>query len=191
MAAVGVGLVLGLKPEQIERGIAALESVKGRMNQIDEGQDFGAIVDFAHTPESFEKVLSAMKELARGRLIVVFGSAGRRDEAKRGKQGASAGKWADLVVVTEEDDRDVDGTKIMEQIAAGAEGAGKVRDRDLWLVHDRGGAIALAVDKARPNDLVLFLGKGHETTIEGPEGERPWDESAVVRAAIRGKLGKK
>jgi UDP-N-acetylmuramoyl-L-alanyl-D-glutamate--2,6-diaminopimelate ligase len=191
LAAVGVGLTLGLNPAQIERGIAALGAVKGRMNQIDEGQDFGAIVDFAHTPESFEKVLSAMKEMTRGRLIVMFGSAGRRDEAKRGKQGASAGKWADLVVVTEEDDRDVDGQKIMEQIAVGAEGAGKVRDKDLWLVHDRAEAIAFAVDKARPNDLVLFLGKGHETTIEGPDGERPWNEAETVRAVIRKKLGKK
>jgi UDP-N-acetylmuramoyl-L-alanyl-D-glutamate--2,6-diaminopimelate ligase len=191
LAAVGVGLTLGLNPAQIERGIAALGAVKGRMNQIDEGQDFGAIVDFAHTPESFEKVLSAMKEMTRGRLIVMFGSAGRRDEAKRGKQGASAGKWADLVVVTEEDDRDVDGQKIMEQIAVEAEGAGKVRDKDLWLVHDRAEAIAFAVDKARPNDLVLFLGKGHETTIEGPDGERPWNEAETVRAVIRKKLGKK
>jgi UDP-N-acetylmuramoyl-L-alanyl-D-glutamate--2,6-diaminopimelate ligase len=187
MAAVGVGLAVGLKPEQVVKGIAALRAVKGRMNQIDEGQDFGAIVDFAHTPESFEKVLSAMKEMTRGRLIVMFGSAGRRDEAKRGKQGAAAGKWADLVVVTEEDDRDVDGQKIMEQIAASAESAGKVRDKDLFLVHDRAEAVAFAVDKARPNDLVLFLGKGHETTIEGPEGERPWDEAATVRAAIRKK----
>jgi UDP-N-acetylmuramoyl-L-alanyl-D-glutamate--2,6-diaminopimelate ligase len=191
LAAVGVGLTLGLNPAQIERGIAALGAVKGRMNQIDEGQDFGAIVDFAHTPESFEKVLSAMKEMTRGRLIVMFGSAGRRDEAKRGKQGASAGKWADLVVVTEEDDRDVDGQKIMEQIAVEAEGAGKVRDKDLWLVHDRAEAIAFAVDKARPNDLVLFLGKGHETTIEGPDGGRPWNEAETVRAVIRKKLGKK
>jgi UDP-N-acetylmuramoyl-L-alanyl-D-glutamate--2,6-diaminopimelate ligase len=190
LAAVGVGLTLGLTPEQIEQGIAALETVKGRMNTVEEGQDFAVIVDFAHTPESFEKVLSAMKDLTRGRLIVMFGSAGRRDEAKRGKQGTSAGKWADLVVVTEEDDRDVDGVKIMEQIAAGAESQGKKRDKDLFLVHDRGEAIEFAIGRAKAGDTVLLLGKGHETTIEGPDGERPWDELATARAAVKKRLAK-
>jgi UDP-N-acetylmuramoyl-L-alanyl-D-glutamate--2,6-diaminopimelate ligase len=191
MAAVGVGLAVGLSAEQVEKGIAALETVKGRMNSIDEGQDFGVIVDFAHTPESFEKILSSMRELTKGRLIVLFGSAGRRDESKRGKQGTSAGKWADLVVVTEEDDRDVDGQQIMEQIAEGAVSAGKTRDKDLFLVHDRAEAIEYAIGQARKGDMVLCLGKGHEKTIEGPDGERPWDEAATVRAALRKRLSKK
>jgi UDP-N-acetylmuramoyl-L-alanyl-D-glutamate--2,6-diaminopimelate ligase len=191
MAAVGVGLAVGLKPDQIERGIAALRGVKGRMNTVDEGQDFGVIVDFAHTPQSFEKLLGSMREMVRGRLIVVFGSAGRRDESKRGLQGGLAGKFADVVVVTEEDDRDGDGMKILGQIAEGAEGAGKVRDKNLFLVHDRTEAIEFAVGQARPGDTVLLLGKGHETTIEGPDGERPWDEMATARAAVRARVGKK
>lgn len=190
LAAAGVGLLLGLTAEQIERGIAALETVEGRMNKVDEGQDFDVIVDFAHTPESFEKLLSSMRELAKGRLIVLFGSAGRRDEAKRAKQGASAGKYADLVVVTEEDDRDVDGQLIMNQIAEGAENAGKTREKDLVLVHDRTEAIAYAVRQAKAGDTVLLLGKGHEKTIEGPDGERPWDEIGTARAAVRQRLGK-
>jgi UDP-N-acetylmuramoyl-L-alanyl-D-glutamate--2,6-diaminopimelate ligase len=191
MAAAAVGLRIGLSPEQVEQGIAALSTVKGRMNQIDEGQDFGAIVDFAHTPESFKKVLSAMKDLAKKRLIVVFGSAGERDTTKRAKQGASAGKWADLVVLTEEDDRGEDGMAILKQIAEGAVKSGKVVDKNLFLVHDRTQAIEFAVGQAKAGDMVLFLGKGHEATIAGPEGDRPWDESAVVRAAIRKRLGKK
>jgi UDP-N-acetylmuramoyl-L-alanyl-D-glutamate--2,6-diaminopimelate ligase len=191
MAAAAAGLAIGLAPEQVVQGIAALGTVKGRMNQIDEGQDFGVIVDFAHTPESFEKVLSAMKDLTQKRLIVVFGSAGRRDESKRGKQGVSAGKWADLVVVTEEDDRDVDGMKIMQQIADGAMKSGKKLDKDLFLVHDRTKAIEFAVAQAKTGDMVMFLGKGHEATIEGPDGERPWDEIAVVRAALRERVGSK
>lgn len=158
------------------------------MNAVDEGQDFTAIVDFAHTPESFEKILSSFRELSKGRLIVMFGSAGRRDESKRGKQGASAGKYADLVVVTEEDDRDVDGEQIMNQIAEGAEKQGKVRDRDLFLVHDRTEAIRFAVAQAKAGDTVLFLGKGHEKTIERADGEHPWDEVGTVRAAIRERL---
>ncbi|MDB5179219.1 MAG: UDP-N-acetylmuramyl-tripeptide synthetase [Patescibacteria group bacterium] len=188
MAAAGVGLAVGLTSEQVVRGIAALKSVEGRMNALKEGQDFGVIVDFAHTPDSFEKILSSMRELTKGRLIVLFGSAGRRDEAKRGKQGTSAGKWADVVVVTEEDDRDVDGVKIMDQIAGGAERAGKVRDKDLFLVHDRTKAVAFAIGQARTGDTVLLLGKGHEKTIERADGEHPWDEAGTARKAIAARL---
>jgi UDP-N-acetylmuramoyl-L-alanyl-D-glutamate--2,6-diaminopimelate ligase len=187
LAAVGVGLRIGLTPEQVGRGVAALRQVDGRMQAVDEGQDFGVIVDFAHTPDSFEKILSSTRKTAKGRLIVMFGSAGRRDVSKRGKQGASAGKWADLVVVTEEDDRDVDGQEIMNQIATGAEKAGKERDKDLFLVHDRKEAIRFTVGKAKAGDMVLLLGKGHEKTIERADGEHPWDEVGEAQAALRGK----
>lgn len=188
MAAIGVGLAVGLTRQQAIQGVAALKTVEGRMNAIDEGQEFGVIVDFAHTPESFEKLLSSFRELTKGRLIVMFGSAGRRDEAKRGKQGASAGKWADLVVVTEEDDRDIDGQTILGQIAAGAEAEGKVRDKDLFLVHDRPEAIRFAVRQARKGDTVLLLGKGHEKTIERADGEHPWDEIGEAHKALRERL---
>jgi UDP-N-acetylmuramoyl-L-alanyl-D-glutamate--2,6-diaminopimelate ligase len=189
LAAVGAGLALGLKSAQIEHGIDSLKSVEGRMVSVDEGQKFAVIVDFAHTPAAFEKILSQMRELTKGRLIVMFGSAGRRDEAKRAIQGRIAGKLADLVVVTEEDDRDMDGLKIMEQIAGGAEESGKRRGQDLWLVHDRVEAIAKAVGLARPGDTVLLLGKGHETTIERADGAHPWDEVAEARRALRLFLG--
>jgi len=187
LAATGVGIALGLGDEQIERGIASLESVEGRMNRIDEGQDFTAIVDFAHTPDSFEKILAELKSLTKKRLIVVFGSAGRRDEAKRGIMGGSAGRMADIVIATEEDDRDVDGNGILNQIAEGAESAGKERDKNLFLILDRTEAINFAVKQAKAGDTVVFLGKGHEKTIERANGENPWDESATVRAAIRSK----
>jgi len=184
LAAAGVGLALGLSPDQIAHGIAALKSVEGRMNSLDEGQDFSVIVDFAHTPDSFEKILSSMRSLTTGRLIVMFGSAGRRDEAKRAKQGTSAGKWADIVVVTEEDDRDIDGIAIMDQIAGGAESQGKARDKDLFLIHDRTKAINFTVAQAKTGDTVILLGKGHEKTIERADGEFPWDETATAKAAI-------
>jgi UDP-N-acetylmuramoyl-L-alanyl-D-glutamate--2,6-diaminopimelate ligase len=116
---------------------------------------------------------------------VVFGSAGRRDEAKRPLQGASAGKWADLVVVTEEDDRDVDGKEIMDQIAKGAEKEGKIRNKDLFLVHDRTEAIQFAINQAKSDDTVILLGKGHEKTIERADGEHPWDEIGEARRAIK------
>lgn len=204
LAAVCVGLQLGLSKEQIEQGIAALEGVEGRMTRIDEGQDFDVIVDYAHTPDSFEKLFKDLKPVVRGKLIVMFGSAGRRDEAKRAVQGELAGKYCDEVVVTEEDDRDLDGLEIMDQIAAGAEKAGKVREKDLFLVHDRTEAIGFAIGRARKGDTVLLLGKGHEKDIlrNGPKAaemrhlqqddhnpdrvvEHPWDEIGTARAALR------
>lgn len=186
LATVAVGRAVGLTKEQIERGVAALEGVEGRMTRIDEGQKFNVIVDFAHTPDSFEKLFKDLRPVVKGRLIVMFGSAGRRDEAKRPLQGALAGKYADEVIVTEEDDRDVDGMEIMEQIAEGAEKAGKERDLNLFMVHDRTEAIEFALGQAESaDDTVLLLGKGHEKTIERANGENPWDEIATVRAALR------
>ena len=192
LAAVGVGRAVGLSKAQIEQGIAALDGVEGRMTRINEGQQYNVIVDFAHTPDSFEKLFKDLRPVVKGRLIVVFGSAGRRDEAKRPLQGALAGKYADEVIITEEDDRDADGQEIMEQIAAGAAEAGKERDLNLFLVHDRTEAIQFAVERANsPKDTVLLLGKGHEKTIERVNGENPWDEITTAKEAVKRALANK
>lgn len=204
MAAVCVGRALGLSKKQIEQGIAALDGVEGRMTRIDEGQNFSVIVDYAHTPDSFEKLFKDIKPVVKGRLLVMFGSAGRRDEGKRHTQGELAGKYADEVVVTEEDDRDIDGQEIMKQIAEGAKKAGKKRDRDLFLVHDRDKAIEFVFKQAKKGDTVLLLGKGHEKDIlrNGPRAaelqhlpqddtnpERvtkiKWDEIAQAKKALK------
>ena len=185
LASVAVGLSVGLTDTQIEQGIASLKRVEGRMDPIDEGQDFSVIVDFAHTPDSFEKLLTDIKPAVKGKLIVTFGSAGRRDEAKRAIQGELAGRYADEVIITEEDDRDIDGHKIMEMIASGAEKAGKKREKDLFLILDRTKAINFTISRATKNDTVLLLGKGHEKTIERADGEHPWDEIATAREAIK------
>lgn len=185
LAAVATGRAVGLSVEQIERGIATLEGVEGRMTRIDEGQNFDVIVDFAHTPDSFEKLFKDLKPVVKGKLIVMFGSAGRRDEAKRAVQGKLAGQYADEVIVTEEDDRDIDGLEIMNQIAGGAEKAGKVRDRDLFLVLDRTEAISFTLGRAKAGDTILLLGKGHEKTIERADGEHPWDEIGTAHTAIK------
>jgi UDP-N-acetylmuramoyl-L-alanyl-D-glutamate--2,6-diaminopimelate ligase len=191
LAAVCVGKTLGLSPKQIEQGIAALESVEGRMTRINEGQDFSVIVDYAHTPDSFEKLFKDMRPVIKGKMIVLFGSAGRRDEAKRAVQGELAGKYADEVILTEEDDRDIDGQMILDQIAGGAEKSGKVRDKNLFLVHDRTKAIAFAISRAKNNtDIVLLLGKGHEKTIEQASGENPWDEIGTAHQALQDNLKK-
>ncbi len=186
LAAVCVGRTLGLSRQEIERGIAALQSVEGRMVTVDEGQPFGVLIDFAHTPDSFEKLFKDLRPTVKGKLIVMFGSAGRRDESKRAVQGQLAGQYADEVVITEEDDRDIDGIAIMEQIAAGAENAGKVKGDNLFLVHDRTKAIAFALARAaQPGDMVVLLGKGHEKTIERADGEHPWDELGATKDALR------
>lgn len=189
LAALSVGRKLGLNKEQIERGLAALKSVEGRMNAVEEGQDFKVLVDFASTPDGFEKFFTSVRPLVKGRIIAVFGSAGRRDESKRAEQGKIAGKYADVIIATEEDDRDEDGQKILEQIAEGAVQAGKVRDDNLFLIGDREEAIGFALTKAlSPDDMVVLLGKGHEKTIERADGEYPWNETEAVKAALRALL---
>ena len=210
LAAVCVGRTLGLSKDQIEQGIAALPSVEGRMVTIDEGQSFAVIVDYAHTPDSFEKLFADIRPMVTGKLIVMFGSAGRRDESKRAVQGELAGKYADEVIVTEEDDRDIDGQEIMEQIATGAEKAGKTTGKNLFLVHNRAEAIKFAVGRAgAKDDMILLLGKGHERTIErnGPRAAElrhlqqddtdpqrvrtdPWDEVGTAKDALRSLLSK-
>ncbi len=185
MAAVCVGRVLGLTKAQIEHGIAALDSVEGRMTTVDEGQDFSAIVDYAHSPDSFEKLFKDLQPTVKGKLIIVFGSQGGGDTAKRPIQGELAGRYGDEVVLTEEDDRNEDGLAILDDIATGAIKVGKTRDSDLFLVHKRTEAIAFAVNRAQAGDTVLFLGKGHEKTIEDATGEHPWDEIGEVRAALK------
>jgi UDP-N-acetylmuramoyl-L-alanyl-D-glutamate--2,6-diaminopimelate ligase len=207
LAAVAVGRAVGLTKTQIEQGIASLRSVEGRMTRVDEGQDFDVIVDYAHTPESFEKVFKEVKPLVKGKLIVLFGSAGRRDVEKRAQQGEMAGKYGDVVIVTEEDDRDIDGQEIMEQIASGSSQAGKIKDKDLFLVHEREMAVEFAVKLAKTGDMILMLGKGHEKSIlsNGPKAaeyrsrpqddldperviKRDYDEVKVAQEAIKSEL---
>jgi UDP-N-acetylmuramoyl-L-alanyl-D-glutamate--2,6-diaminopimelate ligase len=186
LAAVAVGQKLGLKNDQISSGIAALTQVEGRMVRIDEGQPFSAIMDYAHTPDAFEKLLPDMKRATKGRLIVLFGSAGgRRDPSKREPQGRIAGKYADIVILTEEDDRDTPGMEILEQIASGARKSGKTNNKDLFFELNRPKAILMACKIAKKGDTVLFLGKGNEKTIERADGEHPYYEETEIRKALK------
>lgn len=189
LAAVSVGHALGLPKEAIEQGIAKLTSVEGRMNTIQAGQPYAVIVDFAHTPDAFERLLKDVRATTKGKLVAVFGSAGRRDETKRAEQGKIAGKYADELVLTEEDDRDIDGNEILEQIAAGARESGKTDDKDMFKILDRTEAINFAVTRAADvDDTVIFLGKGHEKTIERRNGVVEWNETETVRRAIQASM---
>lgn len=186
LAALAVGRELGLTKTQIEEGIAALKGVEGRMSIIDEGQKFKVLIDHASTPDAFDRFFETMRPITKGKLVSVFGSAGRRDEAKRAIQGEIAGKYSDEVILTEEDDRDIDGNEILQQIAAGAKKSGKILNKDLFLILDREEAIKFALGRAHEaNDTVALLGKGHEKTIERADGEHPWNETELVKKLLK------
>ena len=190
LAAVAVGLKLGLTRKQIEDGIAALASVEGRMNRVNEGQDFEVIVDYAHTPDAFLKVFESVVPGKKKRIISLFGGAGRRDETTRAERGEIGAENSDIVIITEDDSRDEDRMAIAEEFARGAEKAGKVREKDLFIILDREEAIKKAVSLARKDDIVLVLGKGHEKTILRAEGAVPFEDLKVVRKVLK-KLTKK
>lgn len=186
MAALAVGDRLGLTKSQIEKGIAALKGVEGRMTIIDEGQKFKVLIDYASTPDAFNKFFETIRPVTKGNLIVVFGSAAQRDYDKRPAQGQISGKNADYVVITEEDDRDEPGEKIMSEIAAGVIKEGKKEGKNLFLIGDREEAIGFALTLAKTkDDLVAILGKGHEKTIERADGTYPWNETEVTTTALR------
>ncbi|MBF6604237.1 MAG: UDP-N-acetylmuramoyl-L-alanyl-D-glutamate--2,6-diaminopimelate ligase [Chloroflexi bacterium] len=187
LAVVALGEAWDLDAAAVRRGLEGLAGVPGRMERVDAGQPFGAIVDYAHSPASLAAVLDLLAPVAAARgggLIAVFGSAGERDVAKRRIMGRIAGERCRIVVVTDEDPRGEDGDAILDEIARGAEEAGRHRGRDLLLIRDRAAAIAAAVERARPGDTVLFAGKGHERSIIGPDGPLPWDERVAVLAAL-------
>ncbi len=171
------------------RGVGALERVTGRMEHVDLGQDFGVVVDYAHTTAALEKVLGELRPATSGRLWAVFGSAGERDREKRGAMGRVAARLADVVVVTDEDPRGEDRLAIVEEIAAAVEAAGAARGAALHVIPDRAEAVGFAISHASSGDTVLLAGKGHERTIETAAGPVPWDEQAEAEAALRRRLG--
>ena len=181
LACLAVGRRLGLSDAEIADGIYALNEVEGRMVRVDEGQDFTAIMDFAHTPDAFLKLLPDMRAATKGRLIVMFGSAGgRRDPSKRKPMGEIAGKYADIVILTEEDDRDTPGEEILEMIAEGARKSGR-KEEEIIKILDRPSAILEACRMARKGDTVLFLGKGNEKTIERADGVHDYYELTEIK----------
>ena len=188
LAAMAVGLKLGLSKEQISQGILALDSVEGRMNRVDLGQNFEVIVDYAHTPDAFLKVYESVVPGKKGRIISLFGGAGRRDESTRGERGEIAAKYSDIVIITEDDSRDENPAEIAEEFVKGAEQAGFLREKNLLVELNREKAIQMAVDLAKKDDIVLILGKGHEKTILRATGAVPFEDLKVTEKALRKRL---
>lgn len=184
LAAVAVGQKLGLTSDQIEKGIFALDEVEGRMNIINEGQDFDVIVDFAHTPDAFQKVYDSVYPHEGGRIISLFGGAGRRDESTRSERGEIAGKYSDLCIITEDDSRDEDPERIAQMFVEGCKKAG-MKDSQIIIELDRETAIGRALKEAKKGDLVLILGKGHEKTILRADGPHAFEDLEVTKRLLK------
>jgi UDP-N-acetylmuramoyl-L-alanyl-D-glutamate--2,6-diaminopimelate ligase len=182
LAALGSALALGIDPETAVAGLAAAEPVPGRMEPIDGGQGFGVLVDYAHTPDSLENVLRAARRLTDGRLICAFGCGGDRDASKRPLMGRAGSELADVAVITSDNPRTEDPEAIIEQVLDGV----PPDRRDCTRVEpDRRAAIALALGAARPGDLVVIAGKGHEQGQEFEGGRKiPFDDRDVAREEL-------
>ena len=185
LAAFTVGLSQGLSLPRLKAGLEKVTGVAGRMQRIDEGQDFAVIVDYAHNPDSIEQVLRSLRPITPGRLIILFGSAGERDIAKRAVQGGLAARLADFAIFTNEDPRLEDENAIIDQIAAGAEAEGWRESQNFLKIADRRRAIEAAIERAQPGDTILLAGKGHEGSIIVGTQKVDWDESEEARRALR------
>ncbi len=181
-AIVVVHKLTGTPVDELVDLLPGLTPVRGRMSRIEAGQDFEVLVDYAHTPSSFEAILPAIKARAKNSVICVFGSGGERDTQKRPAQGAIASKYCDIVILADEDPRGEDPLSLLEDIAAGCKE--KIRGENLFLIPDRAQAIRKAFALAKPGSIVLLLGKGHENTILKSSGTIPWDEIAEATNAL-------
>lgn len=175
---------LAVEPAVAAAGITSVEAISGRMERIDLGQEFTAIVDFAHTPNALRRALEAAHALSDGRVLSVFGSAGLRDRAKRRMMAAISVEIADFTILTAEDPRTEPLTEILNEMAAAAKEAGGVEGEDFLRVPDRGQALREAVTRAAPGDLVLACGKGHEQSMCFGTVEHPWDDRTALRAVL-------
>ena len=179
LASLAAARSLEVDLETARDALAEADRVPGRFEPVDEGQPFTVLVDYAHTPEALDNVLRAARELTHGRVHVVFGAGGDRDRAKRPLMGKAAAELADRVVVTSDNPRSESPDAIIDEIL---EGTGPEVDRE----PDRRRAIALAVSKAEPGDVVVVAGKGHEQGQEFENGRKePFDDVSVVREALR------
>lgn len=184
LAAIAVGYAHGIVPELMADALARFGGVSGRMEKIVSGQPFMVVVDYAHTADSLAKVLDVLRPLTRGRLIVVFGSAGDRDRVKRPEMGRVAARLADFAVITDEDPREEDPMSILREIAAGAEAEGARDGEGFLCVVGRREGITTALRMAQPGDTVLLAGKGHEQSIVIGREKVPWDDRIVAREEL-------
>ncbi len=188
LAAVGVGLVYDLGLEEIKVALEKVGGVAGRFELVDCGQDFGVVVDYAHTPDGMENILQTARELTEGKRIIVFGCGGDRDRKKRPLMGRVAARYGDLVIVTSDNPRSEDPALIIEEIIAGIKEL-SFPDNKYRVVKDREAAIREAISAADSGDLVFIIGKGHETYQELKDRTIPFDDREVARRLLNKRLG--
>lgn len=181
---LAVSSVTDLAFEELVPLAQNLVPVKGRMTVVDSGQPFEVIVDYAHTPSSFETIFPPIRKRCGGRIFAVFGSGGERDLTKRPLQGEIAAKFCDVVVLADEDPRGEDPTELLKMIAVGAEKLGKKEGVDLFIIPDRKKAIRHVFKMANAGDIVLLLGKSHENSIIYKDYKIDWDEIGEAKLAL-------
>ena len=186
MAAItAVSSVTGRSFEELAALIPKLTPIKGRMTVIDEGQPFELIVDYAHTPSSFETIFPPLRKRCNGRIFALFGSGGERDLTKRPLQGQIAARFCDVIILADEDPRGEDPVELLRMIAEGAEKEGKVMGENLFIIHDRPQAIRETFKMAGKGDIVLLLGKSHENSIIYKDYTMPYDEISEAKKALK------
>jgi len=188
LAAIGAARALGVDLPTAAAGLADVRAISGRMERIDAGQDFLAMVDFAHTPNALKRALEAAREMVGdgGRVIAVFGSAGLRDVEKRRLMAEVSAQLADISVLTAEDPRTESLDDILQMMAEGCLKHGGIEGETFIRVPDRGQALYEACQMAQPGDVVIACGKGHEQSMCFGTIEYPWDDREALRAALLG-----
>ncbi len=187
-AACALAKSLGIGADVMKQGIEAVKNVPGRVELVKEGQDFDVMVDFAHSPDSLERLLKAVSQVKKGRVIAVFGSAGNRDRLKRPVMGRIAAKLADISIITTDDPYGEDPVAIIREIENGFREAGAKPEKDYLKITERAEAIRRSIEMAKQNDIVVIAGRGHEKfqDIKGKKVEI--DDKQVAKEAIREKL---
>lgn len=185
LAAIAAADLLDSPDTAIQQGLEKV-NVDGRWEVVQQ-QPFTVIIDFAHTPQAFEQILPLARQLVsgQGKVIHVFGSAAQRDETKRSMMGELSGKWADITIITMEDPRFESLDRIQGMLAAGLVASGKVEHEDWHRIDDRRQAIDKALSLARPGDVVIITGKGHEQSMSIRGQEHPWSDIKITRELLR------
>jgi UDP-N-acetylmuramoyl-L-alanyl-D-glutamate--2,6-diaminopimelate ligase len=181
LAACGAGLSYGLPPDTIARGIAQLRSVPGRFERVDEGQPFVVVVDYAHTDDALRNVISMARSLEPKRVVTLFGCGGDRDRTKRPIMGEVAADLSDFVVLTSDNPRSEDPLDIMNEVLVGL----RRKDTPCLAEPDRAAAIRRAIEEARPGDILILAGKGHETYQVLKDRTIAFDDREVAREVLR------
>jgi len=189
LAAISVAVALNIHLAVTKQALEAIEFIPGRMEKVDLGQSFTVLVDYAHTPDALEKIFQTLEAAKRARIIAVYGATGDRDKSKRPILGALGGRYADIVIITDEDPYTEDPVKIIEEVAAGVprgvhHGESKVSGKNFFKVLDRKKAIDKAINMAYKDDIVIIAGKGAEECMVVGHEKIPWSDKKIAKEVL-------